>query len=193
MKKKCFYKKFQITNFQALKKKTGLRDKATRGSSLANKIEQFRRDQEPLETPHEENPMLKLLKISKKEKQQAKTNSFNERLASKVTFNLSGGVSKSSLRRRKRKQKEELKPKMDDLLSSLPESVVNIVEKPSAKKSFVKGTAAKPMNLPNPQKHTGHTKLLEAENQQFSKVLQDSQFQQSPFAALRNAITQNRQ
>ncbi|OBA23828.1 hypothetical protein METBIDRAFT_76774 [Metschnikowia bicuspidata var. bicuspidata NRRL YB-4993] len=175
-------------------KKSGLRDKASKNSALASKIEQFRRDQEPSQEAHDENPYLKLLKVSKKEKQQAKTNSFNERLASKVTFNLSGGVSKSALRRRKRKEKEQLKPKMDDLLSSLPEATVNIVDSSVAKKkAFVKGVSVKPSNLPNPQKHSGHTKLLEVENQRFSQVLQDKQFQQSPFAALRQAISQSKQ
>ncbi|GEQ66638.1 hypothetical protein JCM33374_g301 [Metschnikowia sp. JCM 33374] len=175
-------------------KKSGLRDKASKSSNLASKIEQFRRDQEPAVEQHEENPLLKLSKVSKKEKQQAKTTSFNERLASKVTFNMSNGVSKSALKRRKRKEKEQLKPKMDDLLSSLPEATVNIVDSSTIKnKVFVKDPKAKPSNLPNPQKHTGHTKLLEAENQQFSKVLQDKKFQQSPFAALREAIAQNKQ
>ncbi|KAF8003278.1 hypothetical protein HF325_002523 [Metschnikowia pulcherrima] len=178
----------------ALKKKSGLRDKATKNSSLASKIEQFRRDQQPAAEYHDENPLLKLLKVTKKDKMQAKTNSFNERLAQKATFNLSGGVLKSALRRRKRKEKEQLKPKMDDLLSSLPASTVNVVDASSWKKmEFVKATSAKPSNMPNPQKHSGHTKLLEAENQHFSRVLQDRLFQQSPFAALKQAIALKKQ
>jgi len=135
--------------------------------------------------------LLKLLTTTKKEKQLAKSTQFNEKILSKVTFNMSGGVSKSALRRRKRKEREQLKPKMDDLLLSLPETV-NVVESKQKKKE-VKYVAdnKKPTNQPNPQKHTGHTKLLEAENKRFNQVLNNSQFKKTPFALLQQAINQN--
>lgn len=134
--------------------------------------------------------MLKLLKTTKKEKQAAKSSLFNDKVLSKVTFNTTGGISKSALRRRKRKEKEQLKPKMDDLLLSLPQTV-NIVE--TKKKKEVKYVAeiGKPANRPNPQKHSGHTKLLEVENKRFNQVLNNSEFKKSPFALLQQAISQN--
>lgn len=134
--------------------------------------------------------MLKLLTATKKEKQLAKTNQFNEKLLSKVTFNLTGGVSKSAIRRRKRKEREQLKPKMEDLLLSLPESV-NVVEPKKVKEVKYIGDHKKPTNQPNPQKHTGHTKLLEAENKRFNQVLNNTQFKKTPFALLQQAINQN--
>lgn len=132
-----------------------------------------------------------MLKTTKKEKQTAKSNQFSEKVLSKVTFNLSGGVSKSALRRRKRKEKEQLKPKLDDLLLSLPETV-NVVAPLGKTKEvkYVKDTS-KEANQPNPQKHTGHTKLLEAENKRFNQVLTNSEFKKSPFALLQQTISQN--
>lgn len=169
-----------------------MRAKATK-KSLLSKIEEFKQEQERPED-HHENPLLKLLKQSKKEKQQAKTNLFNERLLNKVTFNLSGGISKSARKRRNKKAKEELKPKMDDLFSSLPEATVKIVKSSDVKtKKYVADADKKPTNAPNPQKHTGHTKLLAAENEHFNRVLQNKQFRSSPFAALKEAIGQNMQ
>ena len=69
-----------------------------------------------------------MLQTTKKEKQKTKSSDFNEKILSKVSFNLSGGISKSSTRRRKRKAKENLKPKMDDLLLSLPTETLNLVD-----------------------------------------------------------------
>lgn len=170
------------TNSKAIKK-TGLRAKSAK-RSLSSKIAEFKQDQES----HHENPLLKLLKTTKKEKQQAKSSSFNDKITSKVTFNLSAGVSKSALRRRKRKDKEQLKPKMDDLLQSLLETV-NYVETKKEQK-FIKSTA-KPSNAPNPHKQSGHAKILESENKHFNQVLQNQQFKLSPFSALKEAIAQN--
>lgn len=130
-----------------------------------------------------ENPLLKLLKVSKKEKQQAKSEDFTKRLLAKTTFNTSGKISKSAQKRKNRREKEQIK--MDAILTSLPEV------KAEPRKTTVFHPSANPKNLPNPQKHTGHTKLLQAENKRFSLVLQNDQFTKSPFAALRDAISQN--
>lgn len=158
-------------------------------TSISSKIAEFKAEQENVPEYHE-NPLLKLLKSTKKEKQAAKTSLFNERLMSKATFNLGSGVSKSALRRRKRKEREQLKPKMDDLLLSLPETV-NIVDTKKAREvKYVRDTSV-PVNQPNPQKHTGHTKLLEAENKRFNQVLANREFKKSPFALLQQTISQN--
>ncbi|KAF3989337.1 hypothetical protein FT663_03090 [Candidozyma haemuli var. vulneris] len=128
---------------------------------------------------------------SSKEKQKTKSSDFNEKILSKVSFNLSGGISKSSTRRRKRKAKENLKPKMDDLLSSLPTETLNLVDVKESQ-GFIQAKK-KDTNKPNPQKQGGHAKLLERENKQFNKVLTDKQFKASPFDALKSAIQQNLQ
>lgn len=180
-----------LTNSQSIKKKSGLRNKLAKRATISSKIAEFKKEQEQGEDYHE-NPLLKLLKTSKKEKQQAKSNLFNEKILSKLTFNLSGGVSKSALRRRKRKEKEQLKPKMDDLWLSLPEKTIKIVEskKREGDVTYVQVTS-KPTNAPNPQKQSGHAKLLKEENQHFNQVLQNQQFKSTPFSALKQAISQN--
>lgn len=169
-----------------------MRDKTAK-RSLLSKIAEYKHEQQA-ERPDgfHENPLLKLLKVSKKEKMQAKSTLFTERLASKVTFNTSGGISKSARKRRNKKAREQLKPKMDDLFASLPQTVT-VVDAQSVKKQFIVDVAAKPTNAPNPQKHLGHTKLLAAENRHFGQVLLNLQFQASPFAALKAAIGQNMQ
>ncbi|SGZ48314.1 CIC11C00000003606 [Sungouiella intermedia] len=157
----------------SIKKKSGIRAKLAKRTTISSKIAEFKQEQVH-ENEFQGNPLLKLLTTTKKEKQLAKSTQFNEKILSKVTFNMSGGVSKSALRRRKRKEREQLKPKMDDLLLSLPERV-NVVESKQKKK----------------EKHTGHTKLLEAENKRFNQVLNNSQFKKTPFALLQQAINQN--
>lgn len=130
-----------------------------------------------------------MLQTTKKEKQKNKTSDFNERILAKTTFNLSGGISKSATRRRKRKAKENLKPKMDDLLLSLPTETLNLVDVKQSS-GFI-AAKNKDANKPNPQKQGGHAKLLQMENRQFNKVLTDKQFKASPFDALKQAIQNN--
>lgn len=125
--------------------------------------------------------------MSKKDKQQEKSNTFAQKI--EVNLNTSGGISKSALRRRKRKAKEELKPKMNELLMSLDEPTnknVKIVEKAE----FIESSKAK-KNLPNAAKRTGHSKILSQENKNFNSVLQNPGFRASPFNALKEAIAQN--
>ncbi|KAK8440729.1 ribosome biogenesis protein slx9 [Candidozyma auris] len=174
----------------SIKKKTGLRSKSAKRASIASKIAEFKQEQASREE-HHENPLLKLSQTSKKEKLKNKSQDFNEKILSKVSFNLSGGISKSASRRRKRKSKENLKPKMDDLLSSLPEETLNLVEAKTPQ-AFI-AAKKKEANKPNPQKQGGHAKLLQTENRHFNRVLTDKQFKASPFAALKSAIQHNLQ
>lgn len=134
---------------------------------------------------YHENPFLKLLKVSKKDKQQEKSDIFVKKI--EVSGNTTGGISKSALRRRKRKSKEELKPKMNELLTSLDvdTSTTKIVERKFVESSKVN------KNLPNAAKRTGHLKILSQENKNFNQVLQNPQFRTSPFDALKQAISNN--
>lgn len=176
----------------SLRAKAGLRNSK---ASLTNKIAEL---QGTNDEEYHENPFLKLLKISKKDKQITKSNNFSNKMQTKVSFNLSDGISKSSLRRRKRKAKEELKPKMNELLQSLPKSTTDMIDSLDEKdsgneitpKKYI-NTLKKQQNLPNASKQSGHKKILINEHANFNKVLNDSQFKQSPFSALKNAISQN--
>lgn len=97
-----------------------MRDKSQRKSQLASKISELKGSQQHIGYEYHENTLLKIAKTTKKQKQQDKSDQFINKLVNKVTFNTSGGISKSSLRRQKRKEKEQLKPKMDELLLTLP-------------------------------------------------------------------------
>lgn len=130
---------------------------------------------------YEQNPFLKLLTVSKKEKQQTKAKTFNDRIV-----NTGLAVSKSALRRRKRKAREALKPKMDDLWESLPDN--NDTETGKYVEPQVKH---QPQNQPNPKKRTGQQAIFKQEHKQFGQTLQNPQFRTSPFATLRDAISHN--
>lgn len=162
---------------------------------MTNKIAELKQDNTDTSDYHE-NPFLKLLKVSKKDKQINKSQNFTQQLESR-SFNTSSGASKSSLRRRKRKAKEELKPKMDELLQSLP-ATTNIVDAPTSKKDsgapkkYINSSKG-PANIPNATKKTGHSKIMHQESKNFNSVLKDPQFRASPFSALKNAIAQNLQ
>lgn len=117
-----------------------MRGKIERKEQLANKISEFKLQFEPSKQDQEEyheNPLLKLAKTTKKQKQQEKSDRFINQLVNKVTFNTSGNISKSALRRRKRKEKEQLKPKMDELFKSLPTDIENSNDNSESKSKLV--------------------------------------------------------
>lgn len=117
-----------------------MRGKIERKEQLANKISEFKLQFEPSKQDQEEyheNPLLKLAKTTKKQKQQEKSDCFINQLVNKVTFNTSGNISKSALRRRKRKEKEQLKPKMDELFKSLPTDIENSNDNSESKSKLV--------------------------------------------------------
>lgn len=113
-----------------------------------------------------------------------------------------GLISKSALRRRKRRAREELKPKMDDLLSNLPtsnapddahtvSSNTDEKDKSTQESSHTYLEAKSPRNLPNATKQSGYSRIMATEHKHFNSVLQNHQFKSSPFSALRDAISQN--
>lgn len=87
------------------------------------------------------------------------------------------------MRRRKRRERDQLKPKMDELLSSLPEETINV----ASTKEFIE-SKPKQVNVPNATKKTGHKRILAQEHKNFTNVLKNGQFRSLPFAALREAI-----
>lgn len=119
-----------------------------------------------------ENPFLKLSKVLKKDKQQERSHTFTRKVGA------ASAISKSALRRRKRRARDELKPQMAELLTTLEETPA---------------VSAKPANRnqPNAAKHTGHRRILEQEGKNFSAVLQSPHFRATPFEALKAAIAKN--
>ncbi|CAH6718696.1 ribosome biogenesis protein Slx9p [[Candida] jaroonii] len=155
----------------AIKKTTKLRAKATRASKpkIVNKVVH----------QYEDNPFLKLSTISKKEKQLTKAKAFNDKIV-----NTNSTVSKSALRRRKRKAKQALKPKMEELFESLPTLDDKVEEK-----EFVEQTTIS--NQPNALKRSGQRIIQKQEHENFNNILKNQQFRSSPFATLRQSIQQN--
>ncbi|CAI5757692.1 unnamed protein product [Candida verbasci] len=181
-----------------IKKKSSLRDKSnSRKAHLSSKISEFRNDTTPNDDTYHENPMLKLAKTTKKEKQQNKSDKFINHLMNKSTFNTSGTISKSALRRKKRKEKEQLKPKMNELLMNLPTDGNEINEQDKVTKivrpnstEYIKSSKLN-LNRPNPTKSTGLKQIMKEEHKNFNNVLTNPDFRASPFDALKNAIKQN--
>lgn len=156
--------------------------KAAGKAAMSSQIEELQSG----EREHE-NPFLKLLTVSKKEKQETRSAVFTAKVARGA--NMSGGVSKSALRRRKRKSKSELAPKMTELLDSLeqePETIQNTVNV-----TYIKSKRQAGANAPNAAKKTGHKKILQEEHRNFQQVLNNPQFRASPFNALKAAIQGN--
>lgn len=179
-----------------MKKRSTVRGKiakANRRADIKDKLSQVKAEQNAsvLESQsRHQNPMLRLAQVSKKDKQLAKTRTFNEKLLSKVTFNTSNKLSKSVLRRKKRKEREQLKPKMEDLWSSLPADTDGGSEIKTAEPVFVE-SEKKNTNAPNATKQSGRKHILKQEHQNFNLVLASTQFRSSPFAALKDAIKHN--
>lgn len=103
------------------KKRTKLRDKVSRLNAKESAVE----EEVPYTYVLGEDPkaFLHQSKETKKEKQSLKHSSFLDRLREKSSANDFSGISKSAARRRKRKLRDDLKPKMQDLLTSLENDV----------------------------------------------------------------------
>ncbi|KAH3688711.1 hypothetical protein WICPIJ_000311 [Wickerhamomyces pijperi] len=158
------------------------------------------------ELPPDPKAWLHQEKATKKEKLEQKRSTFITRLNSS---NERSNISKSSLRRLKRKQKEELLPKMQDLLSTLeatesnttttvndktPSSAlnadllasINIV--PSSQ--YISSAPKAKKNLPSSRNKRGVKIIENQERLQFGQVLKDQEFKQKPFTSLKDAIKQ---
>lgn len=105
------------------------------------------------------------------------------------------GISKSAIRRRKRKMRDDLKPKMGELLTSLDQEDDL---KEQLKEEFTEGVVEpepqkKRKNEPNIRNQKGAKALSIQESERMKQVLSNSSFQQNTFSALRDVIKmQNR-
>ncbi|AAS52365.1 AEL319Cp [Eremothecium gossypii ATCC 10895] len=181
------------------KKRTQLRAKAMR---------QRRNSSEAMETeelPPDPKAFLHQLRESKREKQLNRSQSFLNRLRDQAG---NGGISKSALRRRKKRMKEELKPRMEDLLTSLKEEGV-LEEDESGELAAVTGVTAITAsngysglhdtaeacgtvrirkNEPSIRTQRGAKLLTTKEQERFTKVISNERFRSSPFETLREII-----
>ncbi|CDO92381.1 unnamed protein product [Kluyveromyces dobzhanskii CBS 2104] len=190
------------------KKRTGLRAKAARVTNT----EKDDVVQQVTDLPPDPKAFLHQPRETKKEKSQIKSQNFLSRITD--TGKSLSGISKSSARRRKRKMRDDLKPKLDDLLTSLQDEGVaekdepaveadtNGESKPASSVTKVvrsdaygrirydapqnKGQLRK--NEPNIRNQKGAKMLAQQESKRFNEVLLNESFQKNPFDALKEAI-----
>lgn len=186
------------------KKRNQLRNKA---ASRLSKPEEFDSTEVVSLLPPDPKAFLHQPRESKKEKVLNKSQSFVSKIKDQASLNNSG-ISKSSLRRRKRKLRDDLKPKMQDLLTSLQkegvmeeikdqseqneqrQNVTNFTasNNPFHLESKESGSVRIKKNEPNIKNQKGAKALAQNETARFQQVLKNQSFQQSPFSALREVI-----
>jgi hypothetical protein len=117
---------------------------------------------------------LRQAKATKKEKREAKSTDFQQRIFGQ------NKISKSTARRTKRKARSNLKGNLGDLLDSLPEQ------------SFASGYI-EPVKMPiNPKTSSkNNEKVVRQEKERFRKILAEKAFRASPFSTLKNFISSN--
>ncbi|EJS43666.1 slx9p [Saccharomyces arboricola H-6] len=162
-------------------------------------------------------------KETKKEKMLNRQNTFLSQLRGRTTIGDGSGanfdgISKSSIRRRKRKQREELKPRMEDLLTSLEQEkdlqgIMNesdravdgdndidmgprikfVDAKEMRPKKVEPGSIKIKKNQPNMRNQKGAKALSANETARFNQILTNQDFQKNPFGALREIIKLQKQ
>ncbi|CCK68568.1 Slx9p KNAG_0B01210 [Huiozyma naganishii CBS 8797] len=184
------------------KKRSTLRGKAS--ARLGHKTVEESVPEVPLELPEDPKAFLHQRKETKKDKLLTKQTAFLSQIKNS-SANEFGGISKSAVRRRKRKERDDLKPKMQDLLTSLEQegdlkeftenaegdSTAMEVKRQTfrlVERDLEPGTVKIKKNEPNIRNKRGAKILSIKETERFSQVLQNEQFKKNSFSALRDII-----
>lgn len=103
------------------------------------------------------------------------------------------GISKSAIRRRKRKLRDQLTPKLtEDLLDALTESTnATINKKKDGTEEITIEEKAKLDHTPNPLNKRGQMALFKIENENFKQMLKSKELRTGGLAALRNSLLSN--
>ncbi|KAG0676964.1 ribosome biogenesis protein slx9 [Pichia californica] len=103
------------------------------------------------------------------------------------------GISKSAIRRRKRKLRDQLTPKLtEDLLDALTESTNTIINtNKDGIEEIIINEKVKLDHTPNPKNKRGEMALFKIENKKFKEVLKSKELRQGGLSALRNSILAN--
>lgn len=193
-----------ITVPMVAKRRTTLRNKAAAAAAAA--AAPNHEEMEQTEVDMASRPFLHQPRESKKDKQNTKQQTFlNNILAKAGGKDEFAGISKSAVRRRKRKMRGELKPKMGDLLTSLGQEedlkdhvgmevgnaeaqrkVTKVV--PADSHEPAQAAAGRKKNEPNIRNQKGAKALSVRETARINSVLTNASFRQNPFGALRDVI-----
>lgn len=172
-----------------------------------------------VDLPEDPKAFLHQYKETKKEKHSNKQNEFLSRIKKGSNGDASfDGISKSSIRRRKRKMRDDLKPRLDDLLTSLQQEEdldqftrentdLDLTGSNTNENAFIKdidppamiqvtkivekvepGSVKIRKNEPNIRNKKGATMLAAKERERFNEVITNQVFKQNSFSALREII-----
>lgn len=178
------------------KKRNTLRQKAA-AASTSKKSQEPQNDLE-IDIGEDPKAFLHQHKESKKEKNLSRQQTFLEQIRQRNDLDPNfAGISKSAIRRRKRKTRDDLKPKMGELLTSLGQEEdlkEQLEEKPEEREvTVVEEPQKKRKNEPNIKNQKGAKALSIQESERMKQVLSNSSFRQNTFGALRDVIgMQNR-
>lgn len=202
----------------AIKKRNTLRNKAASRSGAPSTLPVPIEPTTPMISQLTPDPIafLHQPRESKKEKQQLKQSAFLSQIKEKNSNVSFEGISKSSIRRRKRKMRDDLKPKMQDLLTSLQNEedlkdyakssntdeelddffdnnngsskTVKIIKKSSIAETKQPGYVKIKKNEPNIRTQKGSKVLAINETKRFNDVLNNNAFKANPFGSLRELI-----
>ncbi|VEU20266.1 DEKNAAC101203 [Brettanomyces naardenensis] len=100
------------------------------------------------------------------------------------------GISKSSIRRRKRKLREQLSAKLSDLETALIDTT-KVQERVEEEHEDEAVSRKKLDHRPNPHSARGAMALAKKEGERFKAVLKETEFRENPFASLKEAILRN--
>ncbi|CCF60497.1 hypothetical protein KAFR_0K01430 [Kazachstania africana CBS 2517] len=191
------------------KKRNTLRNKVSSKINSHSILENLQNDID-VQLPEDPKAFLHQPKETKREKQLNKQSAFISRVQEKSmgmdpSF---AGISKSSIRRRKRKMRDNLKPRMDDLLVSLEReddlrditqntgehaddeetrkrNRANVTKVVSRNEP---GSVLTRRNEPSIRNKKGAKTLQIKETERFNQVLKNQLFQTNTFGALREVI-----
>lgn len=174
----------------ALKKRTTLRSKSVRRagngfSTVASTGSESQKKDKILD---------KLAEKSVKAKNETISHSLKSNSVMPKTNDPSqAGISKSAIRRRKRKLRDQLTPKLtEDLLDALTESTnATISKKNDGTEEIIIEERVKLDHSPNPLNKRGEMALFKIENENFKQVLKNKELRTGGLTALRNSILSN--
>lgn len=192
------------------KKRNTLRGKVSaRVNASASIFDNSQEEPKTSELAPDPKAFLHQFRETKKDKQLNKQSAFLSKIKQSTNDEFSG-ISKSSIRRRKRKMRDDLKPKMQDLLTSLEQEQDlkditaqenvngdNMEDEISVKPSVTRlinaqkeepGSIKIRRNEPNIRTKKGSKLLAVKESERFHQVLTNPTFKQNTFAALRDVI-----
>lgn len=175
----------------AVKKRSTLRNKSSKkiGNVTKKSVEEITKNDKIIDKIAEK--VEKSIEDNKTTKFKIKSNSI---ISSTISTDPNQvGISKSAIRRRKRKLRDQLRPKLtEDLLDALTESTNTVINKgEDGKEEIIIEEKVKLNHLPNPLNKRGEIALFKIENEQFKQVLKNKDLRTGGLSALRNSILSN--